>query len=166
MPKIIGIMAATPDGIVGKGSGLPWNYAKELEHFRKTTEGQVMVMGRKTFDSCPPALFKQKPIVFSKTIHSSKLCTVVGSIEEFLHHLEIINCDKIFMIGGAAIAEFFLKNNLISEFIFTKVHKNYEGDSSMDLKLLDNWHQMLLTKTKDYTIYRLTNPKGDVYEIY
>lgn len=159
MPKIIGIMAATNEGIVGKGNWLPWDYKNELEHFRKITNNQVMVVGRKTFESAPPNLFKQKPIVFSKSMPKSEQYTAVESIAEFLTNLSHINVQEIFMIGGAEIAELFLKENLISEFILTKIHKNYEGDVSMNLKLFDNWPQALLTQTKDYTIYKLINPQ-------
>ncbi len=161
MTKIIGIMASTASGIIGKGSALPWKYPEELEHFRKITGSQVMVMGRKTFESAPNSLFKQTPIVFSKnkSTGNSKPCTVVESIDNFLEHIRSIQCHKVFMIGGSEIAELFLKNNLISEFILTKIHKNYEGDVSMDLSFFDKWQQILLTQTKDYTIYKLTNPQ-------
>ncbi len=159
MAKIIGIMASAPNGIVGNGNALPWNYPEELEHFRKITDSQVMVMGRKTFESAPSSLFKQTPIVFSKNkaTDNSKSCMVVESIDQFLEHIRNIKCHTVFMIGGADIAELFLKNNLISEFILTKIHKNYEGDKSMDLSFFDKWQQILLTQTKDYTIYKLTN---------
>ncbi|MCX7343688.1 MAG: dihydrofolate reductase [Proteobacteria bacterium] len=161
MTKIIGIMASTPNGIIGKDNALPWSYPEEIEHFRKITDSQVMVMGRKTFESAPNSLLKKTPIVFSKNkaIRNLKPCTVVESIDSFLEHILSIQCHKAFMIGGAEIAELFLKNNLISEFILTKIHKNYEGDASMDLSFFDKWQQILLTQTKDYTIYKLTNPQ-------
>lgn len=161
MTKIIGIIASTNNGIIGKGNALPWDYKDELEHFRKITDNQVMVMGRKTFESAPNSLFKQKPIVFSKNKIecSSKPCTVVESVDNFLEHIRRNQCLKVFMIGGAEIAELFLKNNLISEFILTKIHKNYEGDANMDLSFFDKWQHILLTQTKNYTIYKLTNPQ-------
>lgn len=159
MTKIIGIMASTNSGVIGKGNALPWDYKEELEHFRKITDSQVMVMGRKTFESAPSSLFKQTPIVFSKnkSMCNLKPCTVVESIDRFLEHIRHSQCNKVFMIGGSEIAELFLKNNLISEFILTKIHKNYEGDASLDLSIFNKWQQILLTQTKNYTIYKLTN---------
>ncbi len=165
MPKIIGIMAASNDGVVGKNNGLPWNYPDELEHFRRTVHGQVMVMGRKTFATTPADLFKQTPIVFSK--HKTEVnktlanrCTVVASLQEFKMHLNHLACQKIFMIGGAEIAELFLKNQLLSEFILTKIHKDYAGDARIDLRYFDQWHQREIMKTDDYTMYNFTNLKG------
>lgn len=166
MPKIIGIMASTNEGVIGKGNALPWHYKDELNHFRKITNNQVMVVGRKTFESAPSTLFKKKPIVFSKTMQSSERYMVTRSITEFLRYLDSINLPEIFMIGGAEIAELFFKENLISEFFLTKIHKDYDGDITMDLKFFDNWQQILLTQTDNYTIYKLINPKGVSYEIY
>ncbi len=172
IPRIIGIMATTTDGTIGKLNGLPWDYPSELEHFRQTTDGHIMVVGRKTFESTPASLFKQKPIVFSKnkqilkTDSTLKEFTIVSSISEFLAHLNKLQCHKVFMIGGAEIAEVFLKNNLISEFILTKIHKNYTGDVRMDLSYFKQWQQILLTKTNDYSIYKLTNPKGENNELH
>lgn len=159
-------MAVAANGVVGNNNSLPWSYPDELEHFRKTTDGQVMVMGRKTFDSTPANLFKQTPIVFSKDKSHLKSCAVVGSIQEFLAHITHQEARKIFMIGGAEIAKLFLEHNLISEFILTKIHKNYDGDARMDLNYFDQWHQRVITETDDYTTYNFKNPKGAENDIY
>ncbi|WP_341749364.1 dihydrofolate reductase [Candidatus Tisiphia endosymbiont of Sialis lutaria] len=51
--KIIGIMAATQQGVIGDRNSLPWSYPEELEHFRATTSGHIMIMGRKTYNIIP-----------------------------------------------------------------------------------------------------------------
>ena len=157
MPKIIGIMATTNEGVVGKDNGLPWNYKDELEHFRQTTNRQTMVMGRKTFETTPENLFKRTPIVFSKTLTGTG---IVSSIPEFLDYIKNIEESKIFMIGGAELAELFLKNNLISEFILTKIHKNYMGDVRMNLNYFNHWQSEIILSNNNYTIYRFKNPQS------
>jgi dihydrofolate reductase len=65
--KAIGIMAATNEGVIGKGNALPWNYPEELEHFRSTTHGHTIIMGRKTYEALPEGIFSsRKAIIFSK----------------------------------------------------------------------------------------------------
>ena len=51
--KAIGIMAATNEGVIAKGNVLPWNYPEELDHFRSTTDGHNIIMGRKTYEAMP-----------------------------------------------------------------------------------------------------------------
>jgi hypothetical protein len=40
--------------IIGKDGALPWHLPEDLAHFKALTTGQVVVMGRKTWDSLPP----------------------------------------------------------------------------------------------------------------
>ncbi|WP_367364235.1 dihydrofolate reductase [Candidatus Tisiphia endosymbiont of Nedyus quadrimaculatus] len=35
--SIIGIMAATKDGVIGRNNALPWYYLDEIKHFRAIT---------------------------------------------------------------------------------------------------------------------------------
>lgn len=52
----------------------------------------------------------------------------VKSLYEFWEVVKLFSDKKIFMVGGAEIATFFLKQNLINEFLLTKINKDYEGD--------------------------------------
>ncbi|ABV74376.1 dihydrofolate reductase [Rickettsia akari str. Hartford] len=42
---------------------------------------------------------------------------------------------KIFIVGGAEIAILCLEQNLIDEFLLTKINKNYDGDTFFPLNL-------------------------------
>lgn len=156
---VIGIMAVDSKGVIGINNGLPWHYPSELDHFRQVTDKQVIVMGRKTFEIIPQNILK--PIVFSRNklspcFNKGIRCTIVSSMQEFL---SIQSSSKVFMIGGAQIAHLFLEYDLISEFIITEIHKPYKGDVYFNLTLLSGWNKTILTKTKDYTICRLTRDK-------
>ncbi len=169
--KNIGVMATDPRGVIGKDGGLPWHYPDELDHFCTLTRGHVVVMGRKTFEIMPDVLLKERiPVVFSR--QQEKSCinndieyTSVHSIEDFLKYINQSRNEKIFMIGGAEIAHLFLENKLITEFILTKIHQSYEGDTSLNLKLFEDWPQTILKHTENYTIYHLKYPKGEENEL-
>ncbi len=159
---VIGIMAVDPNGVIGINNGLPWHYPSELDHFRQVTDKQVIVMGRKTFETMPQDILANRiPIVFSRDKLNSCFnrgvkCTIISSMQEFLSIQSNWSYPQIFVIGGAQIAHLFLEYNLISEFIMTEIYKPYKGDVYFNLTLLDGWHKTILTKTKDYTICRLT----------
>ena len=46
---------------------------------------------------------------------------------------------KIFMIGSAEIAHMFLKENILSKFFLTYIHKPYGRDTYLDLSFFKNW---------------------------
>ncbi|MBT2471311.1 dihydrofolate reductase [Streptomyces sp. ISL-66] len=48
------IWAQTPDGVIGAGNTIPWRLPEDMAHFKATTLGHPVVMGRKTWDSLPP----------------------------------------------------------------------------------------------------------------
>ena len=45
------IAAADEDNAIGLGNTLPWDLPADLKYFREKTEGQIVIMGRKTFES-------------------------------------------------------------------------------------------------------------------
>ena len=47
------IVAMNQDGIIGIDQQIPWRNKEDMRHFRETTMGHVLIMGRKTFDSLP-----------------------------------------------------------------------------------------------------------------
>lgn len=49
------IWAQSCDGVIGNGVDMPWHLPEDLAHFKKTTLGCPVIMGRKTWESLPPA---------------------------------------------------------------------------------------------------------------
>jgi dihydrofolate reductase len=158
--RIIGLLACDPNGVIGSKGLLPWAYPEELDHFRKTTFGQIMVMGNKTFESIPSTTLKDRfNIVFSRRFRKKGLdygdnVIFVSSLNDFLA-LKNIPVDKeIFMIGGAEITRLFLAADLLSEFLLTKIHDIYEGDTFFPLGLLGDWSCQAVGGNKDFTVYK------------
>jgi dihydrofolate reductase len=48
------IWAQTRDGVIGAGNSIPWRLPEDVAHFKATTLGCTVVMGRRTWDSLPP----------------------------------------------------------------------------------------------------------------
>ncbi|MEY2897421.1 MAG: dihydrofolate reductase type, partial [Pseudomonadota bacterium] len=45
------IVARARNGVIGRGNQLPWRLPEDLAHFKRTTMGRPIVMGRKTWES-------------------------------------------------------------------------------------------------------------------
>ncbi|MBF4561892.1 dihydrofolate reductase [Microbacterium sp. VKM Ac-2870] len=48
------IWAEAHGGVIGKDGGMPWQVPEDLAHFRATTMGVPVIMGRRTWESFPP----------------------------------------------------------------------------------------------------------------
>ena len=53
-PRIHLIFARASNGVIGRDGRLPWHLPEDLAHFKRTTLGCPVIMGRKTWDSLPP----------------------------------------------------------------------------------------------------------------
>ncbi|GAA3399145.1 dihydrofolate reductase [Streptomyces roseoviridis] len=47
------IWAQNPDGVIGADNGIPWRLPEDMAHFKATTLGHPVIMGRRTWDSLP-----------------------------------------------------------------------------------------------------------------
>ena len=53
-PRVHLIFARASNGVIGKAGQMPWHLPEDLAHFKRTTQGSPVLMGRKTWDSLPP----------------------------------------------------------------------------------------------------------------
>lgn len=60
------IVAMTRDGLMGRDGDMPWHFREDLQHFKATTVGQTIVMGRGCWDSIGRPLPKRTNVVLSR----------------------------------------------------------------------------------------------------
>src|SRR5205085_7096397 len=48
------IFARSRNGVIGRDNLMPWHLPEDLAHFKRTTVGAPVLMGRRTWDSLPP----------------------------------------------------------------------------------------------------------------
>ena len=131
MRKII-IAAIGPNSEIGYGLTLPWNKSNlDMNHFRETTVGHPIIMGRRTFHSIGQVLPNRLNIVISRlTSHISPCIDPTTGRKYFTvpnmqsaYDVAAKNTDvKCFIIGGGQI----YRNSLddVDELIITKMPKN------------------------------------------
>lgn len=149
----IGIAACDPNGVMGKNGKLPWHCPEDLRHFSQTIGNSPLIMGHKTYQTLPSHYFENRStIIFSRKKHPST------QQKKFVTSLDDLEIDTAYVIGGAEIFRLFLENNLIDEFILTKLKKVYDGDTFFPLSSLNGWKKTVLRKTSEFTLYRYENP--------
>ena len=122
------IVAMDPNGAIGRGGKLPWHYSADLQFFKRTTVGNTVVMGRKTWDSIGRPLPDRVNIVLTRRglapEHGAGAATsrdvveadgVVGALR--VH--EASGRGELYVIGGAQVYAAFAHR--IGEWIVTRV---------------------------------------------
>ena len=106
-PRVSAIAAiGAQSRALGRGNDLIWKIPEDLARFKRITEGHVVVMGRKTFESIGRALPNRTNIVITRdTGYSAPGCTVAHSLEEALEKARAVEREEIFIIGGGNIFE-------------------------------------------------------------
>jgi len=121
------IVAVARNGVIGKDGGLPWHVSEDLKHFKKTTHGHAVIMGRKTHDSIGRPLPKRRNIVVTRqtgTLFPG--CEAAHSLDEAIA-LARTTDDCPFIIGGAGLYEEALP--LATELHLTTIDEDVDGDA-------------------------------------
>lgn len=99
------IVAIAKNNAIGRGNDLLYHMPNDMKHFKSTTTGHTIIMGRKTFESFPKRpLPNRRNIVLSRnTPEELQGAEWVTSITEAL---DLCKDDgEVFFIGGANIYE-------------------------------------------------------------
>jgi dihydrofolate reductase len=126
------IVARARNGVIGHDNRLPWHLPEELQHFKRSTTGHAVIMGRKTFDSIGRPLPGRRMIVVTRnTDWRHEGCETADSLQaawalcESPHPL-VTNPLEVFVAGGAQLYE--QARPLASRMLITEIDLAPEGD--------------------------------------
>lgn len=173
MKKIL-IACINNQYVIGRNNDLIYHIKNDMNNFRSLTKDNIVIMGRKTYESIPNHPLKNRiNIVITsnnkyKEQHPDEKIIIADSIEKAVKLASIQYNDKIaYVIGGASIYDKSLKKGLIDEIFFTKVDDNNkeENDAIINKKLIENsFHEIFSTlpqKENDITFsYHLYKKKS------
>lgn len=100
--------------VIGKSNTLPWRIPEDLKFFKQLTINQILIVGRKTFDSLPLKMDKRHFIVVTgrnpETVVARGISTtVVGTPDEAVkiaREMAVLQGKRdVYVIGGANIYE-------------------------------------------------------------
>jgi len=137
--EIIIIAAVAQNNVIGYQGEMPWHSREEFKHFKNTTMGSPMIMGRKTFESIGKPLPGRKSIVISRNEEYNPHPEVVSfnSLEKAIEFCEKSSFEKVFIIGGANVYEQFFP--LADKLIISEMKLTPDGDSFFPIINHDEW---------------------------
>jgi dihydrofolate reductase len=126
MQALLTIVVATDSqGGIGINNTLPWRLPEDLAHFKRTTTGHPIIMGRKTFDSIGRPLPNRRNIVVTRNPdwrHEG-----VDAVASLKDAADLVNGTEAFIIGGAQIYADALPQ--VGKLIVTEIGKVFECDA-------------------------------------
>jgi dihydrofolate reductase len=131
------IAAVAENGVIGADGGIPWHLPEDFAHFKATTLGHTLVMGRTTYDSIGRPLPGRTTIVLTRDPdwHADGVL-VADSLEEALAMAE----GDVYVAGGAAVYAAAL--SYADEQLLSEVEQSPPGDTFYPVYDREQWQEV------------------------
>lgn len=148
------IVAVAKNGVIGKANGqMSWHVKEEFQHFKNTTLGYPVIMGRKTFETLGKPLKDRLNIVVSRNKdYKTEFGDLIiqSSLADALKFCEEKKFDKIFIIGGGEIYRQAI--NIADEMIITFMKFTADGEVKFPAVNNNEWE---IEKIKDHELFEV-----------
>ena len=133
------IVAVAENDVIGKDNDLIWHLPRDMKHFKETTTGHFIIMGRKTFESNRRPLPNRTNVIITRDKDfNAEGCVVVHSLEDAL---KVAKDDpEAFIIGGGVIYKMALP--IVDRIYLTKIHHTFEGDTFFPKLDMNEWEEI------------------------
>ncbi|WP_227471707.1 dihydrofolate reductase [Paenarthrobacter sp. YJN-5] len=128
------IWAEAANGVIGRHGTMPWPLPEDFEHFRRTTEGHPVIMGRLTWESLPER-FRPLPARANIVVTGDPSWSAQGAIRAGSVHYAVVaglaqpESGPIWIIGGATVYRNALAAQLVDTAVITRIDAYVEGDT-------------------------------------
>ena len=137
------IVAMDSERGIGKNNDLMWHLPADMKFFREQTTGQVVVMGRKNYDSLPekfrPLPNRENVVLTRNRNFKADGCLVFHDLDECLDHFRSETERTVFVIGGGEIYRQTMHSDQLTEMYVTHVDKVYDADTHFPSIHEEDW---------------------------
>ena len=117
------IAAISLNRVIGRGNSIPWHLPEDFKWFKQITMGQVIVMGRRTYESIGRPLPGRTTVVLTRSVASLPGVVVAPGLDAIDWERE---AREVFICGGAQVYAEALPR--CSDLYLTLVKREVEGD--------------------------------------
>ncbi|MFB6354756.1 MAG: dihydrofolate reductase [Halobacteriales archaeon] len=128
--ELVAVAAVADNLVIGDEGELPWDSLPEdRRQYRERVEGEVVILGRRTFESMRDDLPGRAQIVLSRTERDYDVDTAhhAGGVEEAVEVAASLGADRAYVLGGAEVYALFQPH--LDRMLLTRVPGEYEGDA-------------------------------------
>ncbi|OZT78002.1 dihydrofolate reductase [Salinicoccus roseus] len=117
------IVCHAEQNVIGFKNKMPWHLPNDLKHVKKLTQGNTIVMGRKTFDSLGRPLPNRRNVVLTRNRDfDAEGIDVIHEVAD-IKELE----GEVFIFGGSGVYDQTM--DLVDEMHITRIHETFGGDT-------------------------------------
>lgn len=135
---------------IGKNNDLMWHLPADMQFFKATTSGHIVVMGRKNYESLPerfrPLPLRENVVLTRNESFQAPNCVVFHSLSACLEYYHNETQRTLFIIGGGEIYREALNQNCVDEMYITHVEKYYAAETFFPEIDLKNWEMKILAQ--------------------
>jgi len=106
--KTVGLIWAEDMSMsIGKKGKIPWSVPEDLQHFKNITENNVVIMGRKTFESLgsKPLPNRTNIVVTRRKYYKHEGILTASSLSDAIDLAETVEGKEVWIIGGGQLLE-------------------------------------------------------------
>src|SRR5689334_23143303 len=89
--------------VIGAGGKIPWHLTDDFRWFKKMTTGQVVIMGRRTFESIGKPLPNRTTVVLTRSAKSIPDAMVISDLGALDPAQPVFAGRELFICGGAQL---------------------------------------------------------------
>lgn len=159
-PDLTAIAAVASNGVIGRGTDIPWRIPEDWARFKKVTMGGVYLCGRTTHEAMGALPGRQAIVLTSRDLAESDSVLRAGSKAEALALLGRFPDRRWFVAGGAHIYTLFW--DVTTELDVTLVDQAPHGDAYFPVIDPDDWVETARTPRDGFAFvtYRRTGPQA------
>lgn len=133
------IVAMAKNRVIADDSGIPWqgDLPADVKHFRDTTEGATVLMGRKVYEEFNQPLENRRNLVLTHQMQS-ELRPGFEAIATIEAVLELAKTEPLYIIGGSSIYTQFLP--FTDQLIISTLDAEFEGNVIFPEFNQADWH--------------------------
>lgn len=133
---------------------MPWHSKMEFKHFKSTTTGYPVIMGRNTFKSMGNPLKNRLNIIITRNPDNKfdiDGLEYFSNLDDAYKFCESLNYEKVFVIGGGEIYKSAI--NKVDELIISVMKFDAEGDTFFPDIPEDIYEVAAIKESSEFTVY-------------
>ncbi|MBK1612759.1 diacylglycerol kinase [Rubrivivax gelatinosus] len=142
MTELVLVAAVARNGVIGRGGVMPWHLPEDLAHFRRTTQGLPVLMGRRTWESLPerfrPLPGRRNIVVTRQAGWAAPGAEVAASPDAAL--ALVADAPRACIIGGGELYATLLPR--VDELVLTEIDADFDGDTRLPATLRDGFAEV------------------------
>ena len=135
--RVVLVAAVAANGVIGLDGDIPWSLPADLRHFRATTTGNTVVMGRRTYESIGhPLPYRTNVVITRQPDWHADGVFVAHSVDQAIALAADFDGDVMVIGGGHIYAD---AMPLADEQVLTEVHAEPAGDTYYPAFRREEW---------------------------